>query len=393
MPPKKAASAATAAASRTSTRNVAKPTAKTATNPAPTTTETTAKEILAPKKSGVAKTVDAPKAPTAAAKSASKKSAPAKRKTTTTLKTTTIKKTIITKKAPVTKTVPAEAAPQSNKRKFEEEDEDGEEEEEEEEPAPKPFKRQKISKSVTPVATKDSPVESTPEPASNKATKAAPKSTVPKVVKSKVVKPKAVKPKLVLNTVPTQLLDIYVFGCNESGELGLGDATKKTTIPRPVANPKLSASAAGVVNIAAGGMHGAVLTRDNKILTWGVNDNKALGRDTTWEAPTRDMDAEEESDSEDEDIVQNPRETTPTEIDLTNVPAGVIFTQIVASDSATFAVTDEGLVYGWGTVRVSFQDDPVVGTVTNSIIYRVVMAHLDSQKMSKRHQSPCSFLA
>lgn len=42
------------------------------------------------------------------------------------------------------------------------------------------------------------------------------------------------------------------------------------------------------------------LTADNKIITWGVNDNCALGRDTTWDEKLRDMDAEsgEEEDGE-----------------------------------------------------------------------------------------------
>lgn len=39
----------------------------------------------------------------------------------------------------------------------------------------------------------------------------------------------------------------------------------------------------GVVQLSAGGMHVAALTFDGKVLTWGVNDNYALGRDTPWE--------------------------------------------------------------------------------------------------------------
>jgi regulator of chromosome condensation len=33
-------------------------------------------------------------------------------------------------------------------------------------------------------------------------------------------------------------------------------------------------------------------------------------------------------------------------------PEGTVFTQLAAGDSMTFALTDEGLVYGWGTFRV-----------------------------------------
>ena len=97
-------------------------------------------------------------------------------------------------------------------------------------------------------------------------------------------------------------------------------------------------------------MHVAALTHDGKILTWGVNDQGALGRDTTHDGNMRDIDDDESDIGEDSGI--NPRESTPTEIDMTGVPAGTVFTQVAAGDSVTFAVTDDGLVYGCGTFRV-----------------------------------------
>ena len=39
-----------------------------------------------------------------------------------------------------------------------------------------------------------------------------------------------------------------------------------------------------VLQIACGGMHTAVLTKDGSIWTWGVNDEGALGRETAGEA-------------------------------------------------------------------------------------------------------------
>ena len=97
-------------------------------------------------------------------------------------------------------------------------------------------------------------------------------------------------------------------------------------------------------------MHTAAITSDKKILTWGVNDLGALGRDTTWEAPVRDIsetdvvDSGSDDDSEEDEI--NPFESTPTEIDLAALPGRPTFTQVACTDSATFAVTDKGLVYG-----------------------------------------------
>lgn len=179
----------------------------------------------------------------------------------------------------------------------------------------------------------------------------APKPKAPKPVPA----PKPRKEKVVINSAPTTRLDVFAFGSNSNAELGMGDTFKKAECPRPRFNAVLSE--AGVVQISTGGMHGVALTHDNKILTWGVNDQGALGRDTNWEGGLVDMDKADASDSDDEDeeIEVNPKEATPSMIDLSGVEPGTIFTQVVAADSASFALTDEGLVYGWGTFRVSIE--------------------------------------
>ncbi|KAF9889044.1 Regulator of chromosome condensation [Aspergillus nanangensis] len=157
------------------------------------------------------------------------------------------------------------------------------------------------------------------------------------------------------NQPPTQRLDVYVFGTNCYGELGLGDATKKSELPGPVLNPKLAADTVGVVHLTIGGVHSAALTHDNKILTWGVNDEGTLGRDTTQDPTdvnTKDAD-QSDSDSDDDEISLNLKEATPMPVDPSHFPKGTIFTQLAATDSSTFALTSEGLVYGWGTFRGS----------------------------------------
>lgn len=167
-------------------------------------------------------------------------------------------------------------------------------------------------------------------------------------------KSKTVKPKVVINKVPTQRLNVYVFGTGDNGELGLGSEKGQITVKRPRLNPLLGAGTVGVVHMAVGGSHCAALTHDNQILTWGVNDEGALGRDVTWEAPTRDIDEDKSGDDSDDDSETgiNPKEATPTAIDMSIFPEGTVFTQLAAGDSMTFALTDEGLVYGWGTFRV-----------------------------------------
>ncbi|KAK2673837.1 Regulator of chromosome condensation, RCC1 [Fusarium oxysporum f. sp. vasinfectum] len=161
-----------------------------------------------------------------------------------------------------------------------------------------------------------------------------------------------------LNDAPTQILDVYVFGEGSSGELGLGSKRvnnkKPIDVKRPRLNDNLSAANVGVVQISCGGMHAVALTHDNKILTWGVNDQGALGRDTNWDGGLRDMDKSEDSDSEDEDDTGiNPMESTPTAVSDEHFAPGTKFVQVVASDSASFALTEDGRVYGWGTFRSS----------------------------------------
>ncbi|TID25138.1 putative ran exchange factor prp20 pim1 [Venturia nashicola] len=159
--------------------------------------------------------------------------------------------------------------------------------------------------------------------------------------------------KRVLNSPSETKLHVYVMGDGSAGELGLGATKKATDVSRPRLNALLEA--AGVVDIAVGGMHSIALTADNKILTWGVNDNSALGRDTKQhDAKTKDVDdAESGSDSEDDDpgLDLNPLEATPTAIPSASFPENTTFVQVAAGDSVSLALTDDGLVYGWGTFR------------------------------------------
>ncbi len=172
------------------------------------------------------------------------------------------------------------------------------------------------------------------------AQKAAPKSA-PKAA------PKA-RSKVVINEAPNSPLHVYVFGEGSSGELGLGAAKNAIDVKRPRLNANLPADKVGVVHIACGGMHVAALIRDGTVLTWGVNDQGALGRDTQWEGGLRDMD--EDSDDE-SNAGLNPRESTPGPI--TTFPEGTVITKLSAGDSHTLALTDDGRVFGWGTFRVS----------------------------------------
>ena len=264
---------------------------------------------------------------------------------TKTRKTTAPKNTPGTSTKAIQKTKPAKKAPATNSKT-----------------APKSTAAKKAPATKSKTAPKSTAAKKAPATTSKTAQKAqapsastskkrkaaddAPAPTQPKKARAT----KAPKPKVVINHAPTQKLNVYVFGEGSAGELGLGTAKNVIDVKRPRLNPLLSATDVGIVQIACGGMHVVGLTHDNKILTWGVNDQGALGRDTEWSGGYKDAD-KEDSDSEEDDSGLNPKEATPTPV--TDFPAGTIFTHVAAADSATFAVTDEGKVWGWGTFRVS----------------------------------------
>lgn len=176
-----------------------------------------------------------------------------------------------------------------------------------------------------------------------------------RVTQARAPKP---KPKVVINEAPKTRLNVFVCGEGSSGELGLGTAKNVIDVKRPRLNQLLAADKVGVVQLAVGGMHCVALTHDNKIFTWGVNDQGALGRDTAWEGGYKDVDDNSDSDSDDEDSGLNPREATPTAIPASAFPEGTVFVEVAAADSSSFALTDDGQVYGWGTFRVRSKSLP-----------------------------------
>lgn len=140
-----------------------------------------------------------------------------------------------------------------------------------------------------------------------------------------------------VNSPPTQALDILVFGQSEFGEAGMGHKDGEANgLTRPVLNKILSNPNTDVVQIAVGGMHGLALTKDGRVLSWGVNDNGSLGRDT-------------DDGDVDDDTGINVLEGTPGLVDISAIPSDSLITSIAAGDSVSYFVTDDGCVYGCGT--------------------------------------------
>ena len=213
--------------------------------------------------------------------------------------------------------------------------------------------RSRAKSTASKAATKATKTEPKPSAAGKKrAREEDAEATEEPPAKKRPSAPKKPGPKI--NDAPTQKLNVYVFGEGSAGELGLGhmhesEKRRVLDVKRPRLNANLLPANVGVVQISTGGMHVVALTHNNKILTWGLNDQGALGRSTKSGEQLRDIDANDEDDDLDSGL--NPLEATPSEVDYINVPEGTIFTKVAAGDSITMVLTSTGLVYGCGTFR------------------------------------------
>ncbi|XP_052100621.1 regulator of chromosome condensation-like [Mytilus californianus] len=108
------------------------------------------------------------------------------------------------------------------------------------------------------------------------------------------------------------------LGEGDVGQLGLGEDIMERMRPALV---KLDDK---IVQVFAGGMHTVCLTNKGEIITFGCNDESALGRDTSEEGS----------------------EMYPAKL---NLPYKVI--QVSGGDSHTAVLTEDGHVYAWGNFR------------------------------------------
>lgn len=127
--------------------------------------------------------------------------------------------------------------------------------------------------------------------------------------------------------------DLFVFGSNPFGALGLGE--DETVKYRPA---QVEVAGAQFSQVACGGMHTVALTPGGLLYSWGVNDEGALGRPTSgtcWEGTPEEQLGD------------------PALPGIAEAPEGARFVQVVAGDGFTFALTATGAIYGCG----QFKDD------------------------------------
>ncbi|XP_015433074.1 PREDICTED: regulator of chromosome condensation-like isoform X2 [Dufourea novaeangliae] len=135
--------------------------------------------------------------------------------------------------------------------------------------------------------------------------------------------PKQIKKKPVIKTDLRQSSTggvLLTFGQGDVGQLGLGEEVVEKIRPAVISGYQ------DIIAIAAGGMHNVCLRETGEILTFGCNDEGALGRDTSADGS----------------------ETKPGSVTL---PGKVI--QVTAGDSHSAALIEDGRAFAWGSFRDS----------------------------------------
>eukprot|EP00193_Tetraselmis_chui_P008055 CAMPEP_0177758854 /NCGR_PEP_ID=MMETSP0491_2-20121128/4413_1 /TAXON_ID=63592 /ORGANISM="Tetraselmis chuii, Strain PLY429" /LENGTH=376 /DNA_ID=CAMNT_0019274629 /DNA_START=108 /DNA_END=1235 /DNA_ORIENTATION=+ len=125
---------------------------------------------------------------------------------------------------------------------------------------------------------------------------------------------------------------IFVLGDADCGQLGLGEDVTEKLRPGPVQLPY----GKKVRQVAAGGMHSVALAEDGSVWSWGVNDEGALTGGEAWEKYHGRTGKVEDS-------------YVPKPVAMPSEAGKVV--QLSAGDSHTAALTEEGVVYAWGTFR------------------------------------------
>lgn len=120
--------------------------------------------------------------------------------------------------------------------------------------------------------------------------------------------------------------DLYGWGTNSNGQLGLGDRDERLV---PVKIEALDDET--VVAVSSGTSHTLVLTADGQVYAFGSNTDGQLGS----------------PDGLDEDGSPLRRLETPVLVD--GLPDGIV--AVTADTKTSYAVTEDGRVFGWGESR------------------------------------------
>lgn len=120
--------------------------------------------------------------------------------------------------------------------------------------------------------------------------------------------------------------NVYSWGYNGNGLLGIGDTvTPRINVPALVTGGDLPAGVT-VTKVIASELHAMIVASDGNVYSWGNNESGQLGNDTMTKS------------------------ASPVRVVMTDVPAGVTFTDAELGDRASYALGSDGRLYSWGAM-------------------------------------------
>lgn len=136
---------------------------------------------------------------------------------------------------------------------------------------------------------------------------------------------------------------VYAWGENSADQLGDGTATSQNA-PVAISQGEIPAGVS-LVQVAAGGEFSLALGDNGKVYAWGSNADGQLGDGT------------------------NTSSASPVEVGPGDIPAGVNITKVAAGSRHAVALGDDGMVYTWG---FNSQGQLGIGSTTSVNVPRAV---------------------
>lgn len=139
---------------------------------------------------------------------------------------------------------------------------------------------------------------------------------------------------------------VYSWGADNYGQLGRGEMDRDDC--RDTQDCRLDISAIAGINdavmVAAGYKHNLVLTKDGSVWAFGANAQGQLGTGSSMSS------------------------STPIRVDFSTANAVGRIVQVVASANSSYALDDKGQVWGWGSDAYANLGDGKTCTATNSCL-------------------------
>ncbi|KAI0035809.1 RCC1/BLIP-II [Vararia minispora EC-137] len=144
---------------------------------------------------------------------------------------------------------------------------------------------------------------------------------------------------------------LFVWGCGDFGQFGLGPnmlqefskPKKQTWVEEKIKEGAFGSDEAGIIAIAAGGMHTLFIDENGTIWSCGVNDDAALGR-ATKDVPDPDQ-PEKFLNSDILSTIPHPLQSL--------VDEGFKAVKVAAGDSISAAISVTGELRVWGSFRAN----------------------------------------